>query len=97
MLLPQLSPAPKAALLTAAEAAARTGDSIVLALESGSATGRSRFQSSASQWSPALSPSFTPAPTKPGPPTTTVQLALVSGMLCAAGLERGPWPTRAQG
>ncbi len=29
-LLPQLSPAPKAALLTAAEAAARTGDSIVL-------------------------------------------------------------------
>jgi hypothetical protein len=30
MLLPQLSPAPKAALLTAAEAAARTGDSIVL-------------------------------------------------------------------
>ena len=30
MLLPQLSPAPKAALLTAAEAAATTGDSIVL-------------------------------------------------------------------
>ncbi len=30
MLLPQLSPAPKAALLAAAEAAARTGDSIVL-------------------------------------------------------------------